>query len=64
MRTVVVDKLGLAASGMSGVETAKDAIIPGKAFGHRAFEERLADYDNEISVADFDWGEPRGKEML
>ena len=61
---MVVDKLGLAASGMSDVETAKDSIIPGKALGHRTFEERLAEYDNEISVADFDWGEPVGKEML
>ena len=33
-------------------------------FKHRSFEERLADYDGEIHVADFDWGEPVGKELL
>jgi hypothetical protein len=28
-----------------------------KTFKHRSFEERLAEYNGEISVCDFDWGE-------
>lgn len=32
--------------------------------GHRPFEKRLAEYNNRISVCNFDWGEPLGKEML
>ena len=33
-------------------------------FYHRKFEERLAAYNNRISVCSFDWGEPKGREML
>jgi len=33
-------------------------------FRHRTFEERLAEYDDEISGFVFDWGEPVGLEML
>ena len=28
------------------------------------FEERLAGYNGEISVCDFDWGEASGREIL
>ena len=31
---------------------------------HKSFEERLAEYNGEISVCDFDWGEPMGRELL
>ncbi|MCR5474103.1 MAG: AbrB/MazE/SpoVT family DNA-binding domain-containing protein [Lachnospiraceae bacterium] len=60
----IMDELGLAVSDVLDVETSKDTIILRKAFRHKTFEERLADYDNEISVADFEWGEPLGKEIL
>lgn len=33
-------------------------------FKHRSFEERVAEYDGEISICEFDWGEPVGKEIL
>ena len=39
-------------------------IIIEKPFVHRTFEERLAEYNGEISVSDFEWGEPAGKELL
>ncbi len=35
-----------------------------KQFVHKSFEERLAEYNGEISVCDFDWGEPVGRELL
>ena len=31
---------------------------------HKSFEERVAEYNGEISVCAYDWGEPVGKEML
>lgn len=31
-------------------------------YKHKTFEERVAEYNGEISVCDFDWGEPVGKE--
>lgn len=33
-------------------------------YKHKTFEERVAEYNGEISVYDFDWGEPVGKEIL
>lgn len=33
-------------------------------YKHKTFEERVAEYNSEISVCDFDWGEPVGKEIL
>lgn len=33
-------------------------------YKHKTFEERVAEYNGEISVCDFDWGEPVGKEIL
>jgi antitoxin MazE len=41
-----------------------DTIILRKSFKHKTFKERLAEYNGEISVCDFDWGEPVGKEIL
>lgn len=41
-----------------------DAIIIKKAFQHKSFEDRLAEYDGEISVCEFDWGDPVGEELL
>lgn len=33
-------------------------------YKHKTFEERVAEYNGEISICDFDWGEPVGKEIL
>ena len=41
-----------------------DAIVLRKQFRHKSFEERLAEYNGKISVCDFDWGEPVGREIL
>ena len=29
---------------------------------HKTFEERLAEFDGKITVSDFDWGVPMGRE--
>ena len=60
----IMDKMGLGISDVLDIETKDDEIILRKTFRHKSFEERLADYDNKISICDFDWGEPLGKEML
>lgn len=41
-----------------------EAIMENKIFQHKSFEKRLSEYNGKISVGDFDWGEPRGKELL
>ena len=33
-------------------------------FEHKSFDERLKEYDSEIEVYEFDWGEPEGREIL
>ena len=39
-------------------------IVENKILQHKSFEERLAEYNGKISVGDFDWGEPLGKELI
>ena len=46
------------------IDVENDAIVLRKKFKHRSFEERLAEYNGEIHVTDFDWGDPIGKEIL
>lgn len=45
---------------MAGMEKSKDSS---KVFEHKSFVERLKEYDGEIELYDFDWGEPVGREM-
>lgn len=33
-------------------------------FEHKSFVERLKEYDGEIEVYEFDWGESVGREMM
>lgn len=46
------------------IEVIDDSIVLKKAFKHKTFEERVAEYNGEISICDYDWGEPVGKEIL
>ena len=46
------------------LEIRNDTIVLRKQFVHKSFEERLAEYKGEISVCDYDWGDPMGKESL
>ena len=39
-------------------------IMENKIFQHKTFAKRLDEYHGEISVCDFDWGEPMGKELI
>lgn len=60
----ILEKLNIGISDTLQIEIAHDAIVLRKAFKHKTFEERVAEYGGEISVCNFDWGEPIGKELL
>ncbi|MBE5910554.1 MAG: hypothetical protein E7276_05250 [Pseudobutyrivibrio sp.] len=55
-----VELVNCAKQEMVGMEKSEDSS---KVFEHKSFVERLKEYDGEIEVYDFDWGEPVGREM-
>ena len=60
----IMDKMDLKVSDVMDIDIEDDAIVLRKKFVHKTFEERLEEYNGEISICDFDWGEPKGREML
>ncbi len=60
----ILEKLNINTSDILQIEVKNDAIVLRKAFKHKTFEERVAEYGGEISICDFDWGEPLGRELL
>ena len=60
----ILEKLGLHVSDTLQIEVIDDSIVLKKAFKNKTFEERVAEYNGEISICDYDWGEPVGKEIL
>ena len=60
----VLEKLGLHISDTLQIEVIDDSIVLKKTFKHKTFEERVAEYNGEISICDYDWGEPVGQEIL
>jgi antitoxin MazE len=60
----ILDKLDIHLSDVLQLDVEDDRIILRKTFKHKSFEERLAEYNGDISVCNFEWGEPVGKEML
>jgi antitoxin MazE len=60
----ILNQLNIQASDVLQLDVENDAIIIKKQFKHKSFEERLADYNGEITVSEFDWGEPVGRELL
>ena len=60
----MMDDMQMKISDVLDIEVKNDTIILKKQFAHKAFEERLAEYNGEISVCDFDWGESMGREIL
>ena len=60
----MMEKLNIRSDDVLIMEATEDALIMRKAFRHRSFEERLAEYGGKISVEEFDWGEPKGRELL
>ena len=60
----ILEKMNLKTSDVLEMEIKDDTIVLRKQFAHKSFEERLAEFGGEISVCDFDWGEPAGREIL
>ena len=60
----VMEKLDLKVSDVLEITVENNALVLRKAFEHKKFEERLAEYNGEITVSSFDWGEPAGREIL
>lgn len=60
----ILEKLNISISDTLQLDVKDDAIVLKKTFKHKSFEERLAEYNGKISVEDFDWGDPMGKELV
>ena len=60
----ILEKMQLKVSDVLDLEIKDDTIVLRKQFVHKSFEERLAEYNGQISVCDFDWGDPAGREIL
>ena len=60
----ILEQMQLKISDVLDLEVKDDTIVLRKQFVHKSFEERLAEYNGEITVCDFDWGEPVGREIL
>ncbi len=60
----ILDQLDLKSSDTMFITVENNSIILRKSLEHKTFEERLAAYNGEITIIPFDWGEPKGKEIL
>lgn len=60
----ILEKMQLKVSDVLDIDIIDGSIVLKKKFIHKSFEERLAEYNGEITVCDFDWGEPKGRELL
>ncbi len=60
----IIELMQLKTSDILDISVENDTIVLRKHFVHKTFEERMAAYGETISVCDFDWGEPKGKEIL
>ena len=60
----ILVKMQLKTHDVLDIYVENDNIVLRKQFRHKSFEERLAEYDGKISVCDFDWGEPVGRDTL
>jgi antitoxin MazE len=60
----ILEKMQLKTMDILDISIENDAIVLRKRFRHKNFEERLAEYEGKISVTDFNWGKPKGRELL
>jgi antitoxin MazE len=60
----VLEKLDIGNSDILTLSVENDSIVLRKKFRHKSLEERIAEYGGEISVCEYDWGEPVGREIL
>ena len=60
----ILNQLELGISDTLDISVQNDTIVLKKSFHHKTFEERLAANGGRVSVSEFDWGEPEGRELL
>lgn len=60
----ILEKLNIHVSDILQLEVENDSIVIRKSFKHKTFEERLQEYDGQITICDYEWGEPVGKELV
>lgn len=60
----ILEMMKLKPDDVMTIEAEGDSIRLHKTFRHKSFEERLAEYNGEISVEMFDWGQPEGREFF
>ena len=60
----LMEQLDLKVSDVLDISVENNALVLRKSFKHKKFEDRLAEYNGEITVSSFDWGEPAGRELL
>lgn len=60
----IMEQVSFKTTDILQMEVIDNAVVIRKKFIHKTFEERVAEYNGNISVVDFDWGEPQGKEIL
>ena len=60
----IMKQLDLHVSDELVIEVEDHTITMKKRFKHKTFEERLAEFDGNIEVEPFDWGEPKGRELI
>ncbi len=60
----LMNELGLKVSDVLELEIEDQSIILRKSYKHKKFEERLEAYGGAISTIQYDWGTPKGRELL
>ena len=60
----LLKKANVNSTDLLSIEVKDEQIILTKLYRHKSFEERLAEYDGKADVCHFDWGEPKGKELI
>ena len=60
----ILEQCNITASDVLNIDVVNDSIIIKKAFKHKTFEARVAEYNGEISIYNFNWKEPQGRELI
>ena len=60
----VLEELDITIEDKLDLEVMDGKIIITKAFRHKTFEERVAEYGKEVQFYKYDWGEDKGREVF
>ncbi len=60
----IMQAVGFRKDDVLDIEVNEDTIVLRKQFRHKSLRERLEEYGGNAEVAEFDWDEPKGRELL